>query len=147
MRKFASRSPICDTVNIHRRAVKNVREINVLRLASTTLRCMFIVSQIGEREIIQRIIMYLCPIHYFVGWSMLKYLIAREVLMGYVSEVYLLCEFIRYGWGNFEPGWWRGFKIPQRRGYRQLQQFFWRQLKNEGLFSRFFIILRSQIKY
>ena len=34
------------------------------------------------------------PIHHFVVRSMLKYLIAREILIGYVSEVYLLCDIV-----------------------------------------------------
>ena len=91
-RKITSRSPICYAMNFHRSAVEKRRKSAFYSTFFTAFRWKFIVSQIGENEVILRIILYLFPIHHFVVRSMLKYLIAREVWMGHVSEVYLLCE-------------------------------------------------------
>ena len=93
--RISCRSSICYAMNFHRSAVEKRRKSAFFSTFFTAFRWKFIVSQIGEREVILRIIIYLFPIHHFVVWSMLKYLIAREVLMGYVSKVYLLCEFLR----------------------------------------------------
>ena len=56
MRRIASCSPIRDMVNIRRSDVENVRINAVFRPFSTALRLRFVLTQIGEWEVILHMI-------------------------------------------------------------------------------------------
>ena len=65
MRKFTTRSLIYDTMNIHRIAGEKRRKTLIFRTFSTP-REIFILSEIGEREVIPRIILHFPLIHRYV---------------------------------------------------------------------------------
>ena len=58
MRRITSRSPICDTMNIYRRDVENVRINGVFRLFSAALRLRFVLTQIGEWKAVLHMILH-----------------------------------------------------------------------------------------
>ena len=65
MRKIAPCSPIRDMMNIRRSDVENVRINAVFRLFSTALRLKFVLTQIGEWEVILHMILHVFRIHPF----------------------------------------------------------------------------------
>ena len=86
MRRFTSHSCICDMIEIRWRALDNRRTLSFFRMFFTALRWIFTISQIGKLEANLRIILHRSRIHHFVVWSIAKYLISPEVLMGVCQE-------------------------------------------------------------
>ena len=86
MRIFCSRSPICARSNARRVASQNVRKTRFFDAFSTAPRSIFVAPQIGDREVILRVGKHLFHIHHFFVGPLVKYLIAREVLMGFLEK-------------------------------------------------------------
>ena len=66
MRRFTSRSLICNMMETRRDAVKNVLKNRASRLFSTATRWDFVAPQIRDREMNLRVISQLICIHRFV---------------------------------------------------------------------------------
>ena len=91
MRAHSSRSQICAPTNSRRVASQNVRKTGFFDAFSTALRSIFFAPYIGKREVILRVGEHLFHIHHFCVGPMVKYLIAREVLMGFLKNAKRNC--------------------------------------------------------
>ena len=80
MRRFTSRSQICDIMETDRNTGEHSRKPRNFSTYLTRLRWDFVVLGIKELEVNLRICMQLFCIHYFAVWSIAKYLIGPDVL-------------------------------------------------------------------
>ena len=81
MPRLTSRCPNCNAINIRRVASQNGRETSIFCTFSTALRWIFVALQIGDQEVILRVVPHLFPIHHLLVGFMVKYLIGGDVLM------------------------------------------------------------------
>ena len=84
--RFTLQSLICNAVKTHGRTVDNRRKSLFYCTFFAVLWWMFTISQIGDQEVNLRIIFDIFHIHHLVVWSIAKYLIALEVLMGFAKR-------------------------------------------------------------
>ena len=80
IRWYTSRSPIFDTTKIHQSAMKKERRIGDFCISSIALRWKFIISQIWEREVNQRMILHLFRIHHFVIWLVVEFSMRNDIV-------------------------------------------------------------------
>ena len=73
-RRFTSRSLNCVAIIFRHVASQNVRKTSIFHTFSTALRWIFVALQIGDREVILRVVTHLYPIHHSLVGSMVKYL-------------------------------------------------------------------------
>ena len=102
MRRFTPRSLICDTTETDRSTGEHSQKLRIFSTYLTTLRWIFVVLKIEEREVNLRVFLQLFCIHYFVVLSITKYLIGPEVLprkfLSCAGVVWIISSFAGVVW-------------------------------------------------